>query len=140
MNPYNFKNKVLSKVMGDTKSGKSFWGPFYWEVIHCAAAGYDGTSSYRKGFMELLSAYTKILPCNECRIHLAENLKANPIEQYMHDNHTLFLWSYNLHDTVNQQHNAYKPTDPKKISPNYDVVKSKYFLPLGLKCKDCIKH
>jgi hypothetical protein len=123
--------------MGDTKSGKSFWGPPFWDVIHLAAAGYDGTSSYREGFIQLLSAYTKILPCKECRAHLIENLKNKPIGEFMVDNHTLFYWTYILHDTVNQQHNTHKPSEPRKTSPNYDMVKAKYFLPLGLKCQDC---
>lgn len=123
--------------MGDTKTGKGFWGPPRWNVLHSTAASYDGTAEYAEGFVDLLRCYTKTLPCRECRAHFAQNLVTTPVERYMMDNHTLFFWTYLLHDLVNQQHNIHKPHEPKKISPNYEEVKASYFIPLGLECESC---
>jgi hypothetical protein len=123
--------------MADTKKGKRFWGCPHWDVLHCAGATYDGSLMAQQGFNELLSAYTKLLPCKECRGHFMENIIAIPPSAYMEDNHSLFFWTYLIHDKVNESHNIYHKDEPPKVSPPYEEVKSKYFIPLGLECSSC---
>jgi len=119
--------------MGDGKMGRKFWGPPFWDVLHCSAAMYCGTSESARGFIDLLSAYTRLLPCKECRTHFIKNMNEDPVDQYMIDNHSLFFWTYLIHDKVNQQYNLHHPNE-KKMSPPYEATKAKYFLPLGLEC------
>jgi hypothetical protein len=121
-------------------AGRDFWGPAFWKAIHCASASYR-PDEYKKfkGFVESLSG---VLPCDECREHLALNLKSYPMDNYLLSNHDMFFWSYILHDAVNKQVNlarGYDEDHPKyKKSPPYQDVKALYFGALsGEDCKSC---
>lgn len=109
------------------RTGKDFWGPAVWKTIHCLAAAYtpDQKNSYRAFIMSL----TQTLPCEVCRQHLVENLKQLKIDDYLTDNHSLFLWSYFLHDLTNKK--------LEKKSPSYQSVKLAYFNGMGPECTAC---
>lgn len=108
-------------------SGKDFWGPAFWKTIHSMAASY--TPKQKKAFEEFMYGLIVLLPCDACRDHLRQNLKTLPMENYMIDNHSLFLWSYYLHDIVNRQLG--------KTSPPFTLVKEAYFKGLGSECTQC---
>lgn len=107
--------------------GKDFWGPSIWKTIHSLAAAYE--PHQRKQYKNFIYTLPSILPCKQCRHHLAQNLNKLDIDNYLDNNHNLFLWSYFLHDLVNRQLN--------KISPPYDKVKEIYFKGMGPECKSC---
>jgi hypothetical protein len=114
--------------------GKDFWGPPVWRTIHIFAASFRPQHS--QAFLNFAYSLEELLPCEECRAHLKENLKVLPPEKYLSNNHTLFFWSYALHDMVNQQHNLHSK-GKKKRSPPYDEVKNDYFKALVGDCKVC---
>jgi hypothetical protein len=115
--------------------GRDFWGAAEWRGIHSKAATY--TPNRRDAFLSYIYSLPDLLPCEKCGNHLKENLKALPPEKYMTDNHTLFFWSYALHDMVNQQHNRYYPNEPKKVSPPLEHIKAEYFSALSDECVVC---
>ncbi len=99
----------------------NFWGSGLWKAIHAMAATTE-TSKERMDFKNMMMELAKILPCKVCRKHLTENMAKHPIERYMKSNETLFLWTYLLHDSVNQ---AQKKTGNKR--PNFKDVYNTYF-------------
>lgn len=103
----------------------NFWGPYFWTSIHSATVTY--TPDKAQAFKAFLYSLTEILPCMECREHLKQNLTTFKVDPYLTDNHSLFLWSYYLHDIVNQQLG--------KKSPPLQAVKNLYFNPS--RCKSC---
>jgi hypothetical protein len=117
------------------KRGRDFWGPSEWTSLHTKAAVYKPEKA--QAFKNYINALPDLLPCEECGRHLAANLKKYPVDNYLGNNHDLFFWTYILHDAVNQQHNTYKPDEPKKYSPEFEKVKRFYFKALGEDCKVC---
>lgn len=103
-------------------SGKDFWGPKVWETIHILAITY--TPEKKQAFKQFINDLTVLLPCDECRLHLKSNLKKIPLDHYLTNNRQLFLWSYLLHDLVNQQLNKQSIPfeDAKKMYTNGDDV------------------
>lgn len=108
-------------------SGKDFWGPKLWETIHIFAITYTPAKSVE--FKQFINNLTVLLPCDECRLHLKSNLKKIPVDDYLTNNHQLFLWTYLLHDLVNQQLN--------KQSPPFEQIKLHYIKKLGAECQAC---
>lgn len=97
---------------------KSFWGPATWCMIHMTAAGYR--PEYVHSFKYFIYSLPYLLPCNECRGHLGENLKKWPLtDQSLSSSKSLFLWTYLLHDLVNKQ--------LRKKSTQYQTEELKYF-------------
>ena len=97
---------------------KKSWGPCIWTSIHCIAAVYKPES--KQAFKQFIYSLPGILPCEECRSHLIENLKILPLtDHYLENNHNLFLWTYLLHDATNKQ--------LRKVSPSFEKVKTIYF-------------
>ncbi len=117
------------------KKGRNFWGPPEWISLHTKAAAYKREKA--KAFVSYVYCLAELLACDECGGHFLENLKKYPVENYLENNHTLFFWSYLIHDAVNQQINNAKPNEKKKISPPFDSVKAYYFRALGEDCKVC---
>lgn len=77
-----------------------FWGPGLWKAIHAMAATADSRKD-RMHFKNMMTHMAHVLPCKVCRTHLTENMQRNPIEKYMKSNESLFLWTFLLHDAVN---------------------------------------
>lgn len=117
------------------KTGRSFWGPSEWKSLHSKCAVYK--PQYAESFKAYINSLPDLLPCEECGNHFRANLKKYPVDTYLGNNHDLFFWSYLIHDVVNLQINASKPSQPKKISPPFDKVKQYYFRALGEDCKVC---
>ena len=105
-----------------------FWGPSLWKVIHSFAVKYQPRQKKEfKSFVE--NNLPTLVPCEKCCEHLKQNLKKLPLNDYLENNHTLFLWTYYLHDLVNRQLG--------KKSPPFDKVKKAYFDSLGVQCDSC---
>lgn len=104
------------------QQGPCFWGRHVWTTIHSIAAGYEPSMS--NAFVSMIDSFTKLLPCPKCREHLKQNLKILPIEPHLKDRHSLFKWSYSLHDKVNKQLG--------KKSPPFDMMKQYYFQGVGV--------
>ena len=116
------------------KSAKDFVGPPTWLTLHSLAAAYS--SDQKDDFIHYVRAMSRLFPCKTCRDNFKLKLEIVPVELYLNDNHSAFLWTYIVHDMVNV---AITRTDPKnaKTSPPYNDVKFLYFSKLGEKCEDC---
>lgn len=104
-----------------------FAGPATWVAIHSAAATY--TPSKKNGFIKLIQGVAETFPCERCQRNFAKHLRELPLGNYLKNKDELFLWTYLMHDKVNQL---------KRVkSPAYKDVKKYYFESLGVKCSDC---
>lgn len=81
--------------------GKDFWGPATWRMIHCFCASYSPKN--KSCVKTFLTSIQEMLPCDECSKHMKANLEKIVVDDYLDDNHSLFLWSYMFHDQVNKQ-------------------------------------
>jgi len=103
-----------------------FWGPSYWRAIHSIATTY--TMDNKEAFRKFIYALPGILPCEKSRKTFLKVLDILPLtEDYLQNKHTLFLWTYLIHDIINKQLG--------KISPSFEKVKQYYFG--SLDCKNC---
>jgi hypothetical protein len=75
---------------------KQIWGPAFWTVLHSAAA----TVADHKDFIALLEATRRTLPCEDCRRHLDEYLRAFPPEELIDDRAACPAYAYQLHSEV----------------------------------------
>lgn len=75
---------------------RHIWGPAFWTVLHSAAA----TVSDHKDFIALLEAIRRTLPCEHCRGHLDEYLRALPPEELIGDRAACSAYAYQLHSAV----------------------------------------
>ena len=104
-----------------------FWGPCCWKTIHSFVTTYEPSMS--KAFISFINSLAVLLPCEKCRNHLKDNLKAIPLEPYLENKDRLFLWSFLIHDRVNKQLG--------KKSPPFKTIKKIYFGGLSVHCASC---
>ena len=81
---------------------KNDWGPAIWMMIHFFAANLKKEKI--NIYVEFINTLMYVIPCEECRKHLRENIKKIPL--YINNksnNISIFEWSCNLHNLVNQQ-------------------------------------
>jgi hypothetical protein len=101
---------------------KNDWGPTIWMMIHFFAANLKKNKI--NIYIEFIKTLMYVIPCEECRKHLRENLKNQPLVINKNtdrsiDSNNLFIfeWSCNLHNLVNKQLNK----------PVYNYCKSLYY-------------
>ena len=118
--------KTTSKVdKNSSRTGKAFWGPPTWFLIHVLATALQPKNS--EAYKTFLHSLTKLLPCiRECRTNLKLKLQILPPDDYMKNREDAFFYSYTLHDMANQQISIAHPDTPKD-SPNYDKIRNYYF-------------
>lgn len=104
-----------------------FAGPATWVAIHSAAATY--TPSKKNSFIKLIQGIGETFPCERCQRNFAKHLQELPLGNYLANRDQLFLWTYLMHDKVNQLKHV--------KSPAYKDVKKYYFESLDIKCSDC---
>ncbi len=98
-----------------------FWGPGLWKAIHSMAATAN-TRETRMHFKNMMTHMAYILPCDVCRNHLSQNMNKIPIEKYMKSSESLFLWTFLLHDAVNDSQGK-KGSD----RPSFHEIYNTYF-------------
>lgn len=102
----------------------SIYGPKLWHTIHTFAADYNPKTD-RNSFMMFIISVGELLPCQKCKTHFKQNLKKFPLNQYLDSREKVFLWSYMMHNEVNEMQG--------KKSPPYKDTK-RYFMG---KCSKC---
>jgi len=103
-------------------SGKGFWGPPIWSLIHELSLSMNGSNSFfYKKFLGLL---TRLLPCTKCKNNLNTKLISYPPDKYLTGPLQAFLYSYLLHDLANKQISA--EGGIPKISPPFEFVRDTY--------------
>jgi hypothetical protein len=77
-------------------------GGHWWEVIHSSAASAK-TQEQRTEFERFMyKTIPTLFPCEYCRTHINSHMAKYPIKEYMGSNEQLLLWSYLVHESVNQ--------------------------------------
>jgi predicted GNAT superfamily acetyltransferase len=85
----------------------NLWGPHGWKFIHYAALGYPNnpTLQEKNNYKFFYNNLQNILPCLKCRVHYAENIKNDPIDNHLHSNIDLFNWTVDIHNIINREYN-----------------------------------
>lgn len=102
-------------------------GNHQWCCFHGYAPSY--TPDKKEATKNYVYAVLTIFPCEKCRKHFGQNLKKLPLEPYLKNNKTFFLWTYLMHDMVNKENG--------KVSPPYAEMRDKWFKIAGAECEEC---
>lgn len=122
------------KPMKKKKTGRHYWGKAQWKALHSYAATY--TPDKAPSFKMYVYSLTELLPCEQCRRHLKENLIKYPIEKYLGNRDDLIFWTYLLHDGANKIITATNPED-KRVSPPFDEFRSNILRAVQEDCVNC---
>jgi hypothetical protein len=76
------------------------FGPGYWAVIHSDAKRAQ-TYEQRLRFIEEMRPRLASLPCRICRDHALAYLDSHPMENFLHIEDGMFLWTFYFHNDVN---------------------------------------
>ncbi len=98
------------------------WGSSGWQFIHSIAYVYNPINDQvKKTYYDFFINLGKVLPCEECREHYKENVKEIELFDALNSQETLFRWTYDLHNIVNEQIGV-----PEKDWPSYESIKARY--------------
>lgn len=83
------------------------WGKHMWFSIHFIALAYPKNPTYeqRENYKQFYENLWKVLPCKKCSVHYKQHLKELPLDcgkDYLENNKTLFAWTVNMHNIVNE--------------------------------------
>lgn len=80
------------------------WGPTIWKTIHIIAASSPRfpTDADRARYKVFFTSIGQVLPCIKCRNNFSAHISKLPIDLYLVDRDTLFKWTVDLHNTVNE--------------------------------------
>lgn len=99
-----------------TGHGTPSFGPHVWRIIHLAAINFperDPTEEDIKAFQTLIDGLALTLPCQMCREHFKQILASDfKLEsKHFQNRDTLFAWSVDLHNHVNNRTGKEYTTD-----------------------------
>ena len=97
---------------GGAEGGASpaVWGPPVWFAIHMLALMYprEPSKKERVGIKQFFVGLQKVLPCDDCRRHFAEELAR--MDQTVFDSRdSLFAWTVAFHDKVSARTHSTQP-------------------------------
>jgi hypothetical protein len=108
--------------MEDPPTGKSKWGPMFWQLGHLVSFAYaeqNPTSQQREQTARFYESLSSVLPCDECKVDYAGILASDPVRPHLNSRDDLSRWFYNVHNKVNAKLG-------KAITLTYDQVKDRY--------------
>jgi hypothetical protein len=76
------------------KIGSGIWYIIHKEAIICQDS---------KAYISFIHRLKDSFPCEVCKRHFAEYLERNPIEEYLHVDKGMFIWSWKFHNSVNRR-------------------------------------
>jgi Erv1 / Alr family. len=89
------------------------YGSKIWYLIHLFALGYvESDHLLYHPYQAFITSIKELFPCNVCKEHLFKNSRKFKLENYLANSSSIFLWSYLLHNEVNESN--------KKNSPSYN--------------------
>ena len=101
----------MQRTRGHMASGSMMsperWGSHAWAMLHAVSFGLPEdcilSESHQRSFCTFLRALSDLLPCEQCRAHFQEEIRARPPEERCsHANEArLYLWE--LHNRVNER-------------------------------------
>lgn len=89
----------------------TIWGPHAWELLHTICFNYPKNPSFnnKKNLQKYIKSFIENLPCPNCKKSFKEIYSRFPINNFINNNYGTFLWSYLVHDIVNQKLNKKSP-------------------------------
>lgn len=80
------------------------WGPSTWHTIHllCYTAPETLSAGDQLRFTAFFKALPYVLPCATCSQHLLSHYESHPIENAVATRDSLFEWSVQIHNAVNE--------------------------------------
>ena len=83
----------------------SYWGKYFWKVIHITALAYpDNPSDVNKqDYRNFFETMGKVLPCKRCSNNYSGHMHNLPIENFMDSPDELFKWTVHLHNIVSKE-------------------------------------
>jgi len=102
-----FPLESASALYNKSTLNKSDWGSCIWFILHFTARNMPDEipQNLVTSYKALMVCLQYLLPCERCRKHLAVNLVKLHIDDYVWSKSSLFLWTVNLHNTVNKSIN-----------------------------------
>lgn len=99
----------------------SLWGPSGWKMMHYITLAYpdEPTKEDKENIKNFFMGVKNVLPCENCRIHFAMNLKNSPL------NDNVLSCRYNLINWLNDIHNEVNKRTGKKTY-TYDELMKEY--------------
>ena len=94
----------------------TIWGSHAWMILHTICFNYPKKQSFndKQNIKQYISSFINVIPCETCKSSFREIYGRLPINEFINDRYGVFLWSYIVHDLVNQKLN--------KISPEFENV------------------
>lgn len=74
-------------------------GPGIWYIIHKEAL----ICKDDKVYLQFIYRLRDNFPCEYCKKHFSLFLEKNPVEDYVHIENGLFIWSWKFHNSVNKR-------------------------------------
>jgi hypothetical protein len=81
------------------------WGPCMWKTLHYIALGYPDNPSVidQTNYAEFFMSLYKVIPCITCAKHYQDMVQQNSVVSHLQDNKSLFRWTVDIHNLVNQR-------------------------------------
>lgn len=94
----------------------TIWGPKMWTMIHliCLQAPETIDTNVGNTYYMFFSMMPYVLPCDKCREHWLDHVRAFPLEQALGSRDKLFRWSVQVHNLVNKS--LGKPEVPYEVA------------------------
>ena len=84
------------------------WGKHLWRAMHYITIAYPDNPRDRdkENMNQFFQSVGRILPCEKCRIHFAQNLLKYPLnDDVLSSRYNLINWLRNIHNEVNIEQN-----------------------------------
>lgn len=78
-------------------------GPKLWYKIHRKAIKAKGRKKKVKKYVKFIFKIYHSIKCEDCKGHLRKFMGENPLHMYCDSKDGLFIWSWKLHNDVNQR-------------------------------------
>lgn len=108
------------------------WGASGWEFMHYITFAYPDfpTKIDKENIANFFTTVGKVLPCEVCRVHFADNLRKFPLNDTVLSNrYNLVKWLIDIHNTVNVMHGkpifTYNQAINKYIKNRNDYIQIK---------------
>jgi len=96
------------------------WGPPLWFIIHMVALMYPRlpTAAEKTKARNFFTGLQKVLPCDYCKKHFAEELKSMDPKAFA-SRDSLFAWTVHFHDKVSARTHSKQPRHSVEFWRNY---------------------
>ena len=113
----------------------TIWGPQAWGLLHTICFNYPKNPKFneKQNLKKYVKSFVENIPCPNCKKSFKEIYSRIPIDNFLNNNYGTFLWSYLVHDIVNQKLNKKSPEFENIVNyyisitkPPHDLNKDKF--------------